>query len=562
MKFEEMPYKRPDLAAFCAQYEALTSTVETADSEAAVTGAFARHEQLASEFETQAVLASIRHTVDTRDVFYDAENDFFDENGPVLNQKQLNFYKALLASPYRGELEGRYGPFLFEKMEQAQKCASEEILPLMQQENALQSAYQKLYASAQIPFEGKLCTLPQMTLYKENADRALREAAYRAEGAWFDAHREELEGIYDKLVKNRTLQAKKLGYENYLPLGYLRMSRFGYGPKEVEAFRRQVLEEVTPLVNELKKEQAARIGVPSLKFFDDTFRYPEGNPRPHGTPEEILAAGIEMYQNLCPETAEFIDFMEENHLFDLVSKPGKAPGGYCTYIPGYASPFIFSNFNGTAGDVDVLTHEAGHAFAAYLAAKTSLPVELREPSLEACEVHSMSMEFLTSAFHKNFFGDDVSRYAVSHAESALLFLPYGCMVDEFQQRVYERPELSPEERNAVWMELEGRYRPYNDFGDLPFYGRGAGWQRQLHIFEYPFYYIDYCLAQVVAFDFFVDYLSDPKKALASYLSYTRLAGSRPFGKLVQAAGYLPPYENGALSPVIQKIADWLKAQKV
>ena len=533
--------------------------VDTAGSAQEQIEAFYRHQTLAQEVETAAVLTNIRHTVNTADPFYDAENDFFDQNGPAISQKQLDLYAALLRSSYRAELEAEFGPFLFEKMEQAAKSASAQILQLMQEENALQSAYQKLYASAQIPFDGKMCTLPQMTLYKEDPDRSVRRAAFEAEGAWFDAHRQELDDIYDKLVKNRTAQAKKLGYENYVPLGYIRMNRLGYGPEEVARFRNQVVEEIVPIVCRLKKEQADRIGVEKLKFYDDPFQYPEGNPRPHGTPEEILAAGVEMYRELCPKTAEFIDFMEKNHLFDLIAKKGKAPGGYCTYLPAYRSPFIFSNFNGTAGDVDVLTHEAGHAFAAYVAGRAGYIAELRDPSLEACEVHSMSMEFLTSAFHGRFFGEDTQRYAVSHAARALIFLPYGCMVDEFQQRVYEQPEMTPDQRNAVWAELEKKYRPYNDFDALPFYGRGAGWQRQLHIYEYPFYYIDYCLAQVVAFDFFADFLQDEQKALQNYLAYTSLGGTRPFGELVKAAGYQPPYEPGAVAPAAKQIDAWLQA---
>ena len=193
MKFEDMPYRRPDLTALCAEYDQLIRRVDTAGSAQEQIEAFYRHQTLAQEVETAAVLTNIRHTVNTADPFYDAENDFFDQNGPAISQKQLDLYAALLRSTYRAELEAEFGPFLFEKMEQAAKSASAQILQLMQEENALQSAYQKLYASAQIPFDGKMCTLPQMTLYKEDPDRSVRRAAFEAEGAWFDAHRQELD---------------------------------------------------------------------------------------------------------------------------------------------------------------------------------------------------------------------------------------------------------------------------------------------------------------------------------------------------------------------------------
>ena len=267
-----------------------------------------------------------------------------------------------------------------------------------------------------------------------------------------------------------------------------------------------------------------------------------------------------MYRELSPETAEFIDFMTESELFDLVSRPGKAPGGYCETIPGYGAPFVFSNFNGTAGDVDVLTHEAGHAFQAWVAAQQGMCQELASPGLESCEIHSMSMEFLTSPWHELFFKEDTAKYAVSHAQDALTFLPYGCMVDEFQHVVYSQPQLTAQERNQVWLELEKKYRPWIDFDGLPFYSRGAGWQRQLHIYQHAFYYIDYCLAQMVSLQFFAAHLKDPKDAWQRYLALVQKGGSDTYGGLVKAAGFTVPFEEGAIAPVAQQVYDWVMEQ--
>ena len=267
-----------------------------------------------------------------------------------------------------------------------------------------------------------------------------------------------------------------------------------------------------------------------------------------------------MYRELSPETARFIDFMTESQLFDLESRPGKAPGGYCETIPGYGAPFVFSNFNGTSGDVDVLTHEAGHAFQAWVAAGQGMCQELANPGLESCEIHSMSMEFLTSPWHHLFFGKDTAKYALAHAQEALTFLPYGCMVDEFQHIVYSQPHLTPDERNGIWLELERKYRPWNDFDGLPFYGRGAGWQRQLHIYQYPFYYIDYCLAQIVSLQFFAAHLNDPKDAWQRYLALVKKGGGDTYAGLVKAAGFTVPFEQGAIAPVAQQVFDWVKEQ--
>lgn len=559
-KFSEMKYTRPDVQQVTEAYRQLTARAEKAESGRELADIFKEHTRLDDEFSTAARLAQIRHTLDTRDEFYDAENDFFDQEGPGVGNAQLALYRALLASPHKEGLVAEYGDILLQKMEVAAASASEEVLELMQQENALASRYQKLYAGGQVQFDGKSLTLPEMGPYKQSLDRAVRKAAFEADGRFFDDNREELDEIYTKMIENRNAQARKLGYESYVPLSYLRMGRLGYNEADVKSFRDQVAQSVTPLAHEAMKEQFARIGLPDAKFYDTTVSFKDGNPIPQGTAPELLAKAVQMYRELSPETARFIDFMTESQLFDLESRPGKAPGGYCETIPGYGAPFVFSNFNGTSGDVDVLTHEAGHAFQAWVAAGQGMCQELANPGLESCEIHSMSMEFLTSPWHHLFFGKDTAKYALAHAQEALTFLPYGCMVDEFQHIVYSQPHLTPDERNGIWLELEHKYRPWNDFDGLPFYGRGAGWQRQLHVYQYPFYYIDYCLAQIVSLQFFAAHLNDPKDAWQRYLALVKKGGGDTYAGLVKAAGFTVPFEQGAIAPVAQQVFDWVKEQ--
>ncbi|WP_418972683.1 M3 family oligoendopeptidase [Allofournierella sp.] len=563
MKFSEMPYARPDAGRAAEQYRELAVRAKNAESGEALAELFRQHTELNDGFSTAACIAMIRHTLDTRDEFYDAENDFFDQAAPGVGNAQLDFYRALLASPHKEALARQYGPLLLEKMQVAANSAGDQVLELMQAENALASRYQKLYAGAQVQFEGKTLTLPELGPYKQDLNRAVRRAAFEAEGGFFDAHREEFDGIYSEMIENRNAQGRALGYQDYVPLSYLRMGRLGYGPGEVESFRRQVAESVTPLAARAMADQFARVGIADPKFYDGAISFADGNPNPVGTAPELLAQAVRMYSELSPETAEFIRFMTEGGLFDLESRPGKAPGGYCETIPAYGAPFIFSNFNGTAGDVDVLTHEAGHAFQGWMAARQGLCQEMANPGLESCEIHSMSMEFLTSPWHKLFFGGSertAAKYALSHAQEALTFLPYGCMVDEFQHIVYAQPHLTPEERNRTWLELEHKYRPWNDFDGLPFYGRGAGWQRQLHIYEYPFYYIDYCLAQMAALQFFAAHLADPADAWRRYLALVKKGGTDTYAGLVRAAGFAVPFEAGAIAPVARQVADWVAAQ--
>lgn len=562
MKLSEMTYTRPDTDALLTALTTLTGQLEAAADPAAAGAVWQEYNRLRDDFETMATLASIRHTCDTRDRFYDGENDFFDQAGPLVADRCNRFSRAMLNSRHRPALEEKLGSLLFLKLALAADSSCEAIIPLMQEENALVSRYEKLYAGAQIEFDGKLCTVPQMALYKRSTDRAIRRAATQAEGRWFDENRAVLDEIFDRLVQNRTAQAKAMGYESYTPLSYLRMGRCGYGAKEVAACRDAVAQDLVPMICRLKAVQAKRIGLSRLALYDDAFRFADGNAAPTGTPEEILAAGQEMYRKLSPETAEYIDFMFQGGLFDVLSREGKAPGGYCTSIPNYKAPFIFSNFNATADDVDVLTHEAGHGFQMYLAARQNLPAELREPGMESCEIHSMSMEFLTSDFHHLFFGENTKKYQLAHAEDALCFLPYGCMVDEFQQLIYDDPTLTADGRNAVWAKLERKYRPWIDFESLPFYGRGAGWQRQLHIYECPFYYIDYCLAQLVALQFFNAFLANKADAWQRYLALTQLAGTKDYAGLVHAAGFETPFEPGAVQRVCRTVADWVEQNQL
>lgn len=562
MKFSEMPYSRPNMEALAAATTQTLEAMKAAPNAAGQIAAYDAYEKKMQTAGTMQQIAYIRHTINTKDEFYNAENDYMDEIGPKLQELTHRVNTALLESPYRAELERHYGALMFKNLEIAARSFSPAIVELMQEENKLVSEYQNLYASATVEFDGKTMPLPLLGPYKQDPDRAVRKAAYEADAKFFDSHREELDTLYDKLVKVRDAQAKKMGLPNYIPLGYDRMGRNCYTAKDVAAFRDQIAEDMVPIVAKVKEAQRRRIGVEKLAFYDEPISFADGNAVPEGTPDEILAAGKKMYQELSPETAEFIDFMFENELFDVLSRDGKAPGGYCTEIADYKSPFIFSNFNATAGDVDVLTHEAGHAFEDYRAFKQELPSLLHSPTIEACECHSMSMEFLTAPWHHLFFGKQTDKYELGHCEDALVFIPYGCMVDEFQHKVYENPEMTPEQRNELWLSLEKKYRPWIDFDNLPFYSRGGGWQRQLHIYEVPLYYIDYCMAQTVAFQFWNLSRENYAEAWKRYMTFVDKAGTATFAELVESAGLKVPYHAGCIKEIGESISRWLEEHEL
>jgi M3 family oligoendopeptidase len=563
MKFEDMPYVRPDLKKTVDLLAALEQKAEDVDSDEAMIQLYWKLDRAESAWATMNQLASIHYTLDTRDEKWSAEREYFDENTPVVSNAEVKVYRAMLQNAHLHALDSTFGPVVTPSLKNAVLSMDDRVLALKQEDNALVSAYQKLYGGAMVEFDGKTLTLPQLAAYKESMNRDTRRAAYEAEGGYFDAHREEFDSLYSKMIANRNRQAQILGYADYSELSYVRMNRLGYGPKEVAAYREEVKKAIVPKCDALMRLRWQRAGLPAnAKFYDGPIAFADGNPKPHGTKQQMMDNCRRMYHELSPETGEFIDFMQDNNLFDVDSRPGKAPGGYCELISDYAAPFIFANWNGTSGDVDVLTHEAGHAFEWYLASRdATLPKGLTAPGMESCEIHSMSMEFLTAPWHKMFFGEDTAKYELAHAEDAFFFLPYGCIVDEFQHIMYQKPDLTPEQRNETWLSLEKQYRPWIDFDELPFYGRGAGWQRQLHIYECPFYYIDYCLAQTIALQFFAAYLQDPKDAWTRYLKLVRCAGRETYAGLVKTAGMQVPFTQGSLTSVADTVAAWIEAHQ-
>ncbi len=548
-KFNELPYERIPLEKMTADATAVIERFENAETAEQAIAIYHEYDELSSRIYTNASICYIRYSIDTRDEFYAAEREYWSQTMPMMGEVSQRMELAVYNSKFRPELEAEFGSLLFKNTEISLRSFKPEMIPDMQESSRLSTEYGKLKASAQIEFDGEPRTLPQMTLYKVSADDETRRAAWKAEGEWYNEHGEELDRIYDELVKVRTAMARKLGHPNFIPLGYDNMMRNSYTAADVEKFRAAVVKYLVPIATEVKRQQAERIGVSfPMKMSDEALIFRSGNATPCGTADDILAHGKKMYHEMSPETAEFVDFLYDHELMDVLSKPGKEGGGYCSTLMEYGAPFIFANFNGTQGDVEVVTHEAGHAFAAYVA-RDIRPMELQSPTLESCEIHSMSMEFFAWNWAEGFFGADTAKFKYSHLADALAFIPYGTMVDHFQHIVYENPELTPAERHEKWKELEGIYRPWLDLSDTPFYEDGRRWQAQSHIYERPFYYIDYCLAQTVALQFWAKMQNDREAAWASYLALVKKAGTETFDGLVASAGLATPFGDTALHEI-------------
>lgn len=558
MNFENYTYIRPDLEEVKKNFGAVLERFESASSVEEQSQAMKDINEIRNNLGTMFNLCYIRHSVDTNDEFYKTEQDYMDELQPEVEGLVTKYYQALVNSKFRTQLEAKWGKQLFALAEGQIKTFKPEIVPLLQKENRLSTEYTKLIASAKIDFEGEERTLAQLEPFTESTDRDMRKRANEAKFGFLAEHEAELDRIYDELVKVRTEIAQKLGYKNFVELGYYRMMRTDYNAGMVANFRQQVKEFIVPIANKLKHRQQGRIGVEQLKYYDEGFNYQSGNATPKGSPEWIIENGQKMYEDLSTETGVFFKFMQENNLMDLVAKKGKAGGGYCTYIEDYKAPFIFSNFNGTSGDIDVLTHEAGHAFQVYSSRHFEIP-EYYWPTYEACEIHSMSMEFFTWPWMELFFKEDTDKYKFSHLSDALLFLPYGVSVDEFQHWVYENHEATPEERKSQWREIEKKYLPHKDYDGNKYLEKGGFWQRQGHIYNSPFYYIDYTLAQICAFQFWKRSRENQEEAWTDYVNLCKLGGSMSFTNLVKAANLISPFEDGCVESVVGEIEAWLNS---
>ena len=556
MKFKDFSYKRPDMESFKIEFENLLKDFENAKDFTTQDEFMSKINDLRNEFESNNVIASIKYSLDSQNKKNEDEQDFFDNNQPIYESLISKYYKSLVKSKFKDQLEKKWGKQLFNIAELSIKTFSDEIIDDLKEENKLTSEYDKLAASAKIKFDGKELTLPQLRPYQQSLDRDVRKAANEAKYSFLTQNEEKLDTIYDKLVKCRNKIAKKLGYENFIKLGYNRMLRSDYDADMVKVFRKEIENQIVPLVSELKAKQSKRLDIKPLKYYDEAIQFKDGNPDPIGTPDEIINNAKTMYKELSDETNEFFNYMMDSELMDLLSKKGKTPGGYCDYIAKYKSPFIFANFNGTSGDVDVLTHEAGHAFQVYSSREYKVP-EYIFPTYEACEIHSMSMEFLTWPWMNLFYGDKSEKSKYIHLIQSVTFLTYGVTVDEYQHFVYENPDASILERKQAWRKIEKKYLPERDYEDNEYLEKGCFWHQQGHIFSTPFYYIDYVLAQTCAFQFWTKSLSDKEKTWEEYVNLCKAGGSKSFLELVKLAKLKSPFEEGSLKSVVETIKDWL-----
>jgi len=539
----------PTYADLAAEYEQILNSLDAATSGEEAIRAVEQWDALRRRFSTWNALAYTRFCQDTQNEQFKRLREYRDELEPKMTDLAVAMKERLVASPHRAALEARFGTQAFALWECDIASFDPAIETDLVEQSKLGATYAALLAGAKFQFHGEELTLSEIKKFEEDPDRDVRHEAARLRWEWFGRNQEQLDEIFDRLVRLRQTMAEKTGFAQFIDFGYQLRRRIDYGRGDVERFRDEVRERVVPLVGEIRAQQAARLGVEPLMAWDEALFDPAGNPRPLGDAEWMVERASEMFAELGGGMDECFAKMRAQHLMDLCAREGKQPGGFCEMLPDLGMPLIFANFNGTMSDVGVFTHEMGHAFQVYSSRAQPLEDYLW-PTIEACEILSMGLEFLTWPQMELFFGEGAERFRRMHLAELLTVLPYIVAVDHFQHLVYAEPHCTADDRAAMWQEMERLYLPTLRWGDLAHPASGRRWHAQLHIFDSPFYYIDYGLALTCALQFWKLAATDCGEALARFGQLCRRGGEAPFGELVKSAGLMSPFEAGCLERVV------------
>ncbi len=550
IRFADIDAPRPTRETLFADHAAIEALLNRGDRLAAL----AAWDSARRRYDTWSALVHLRFAQNTADPAAIADRDYADSLAPEATELEIAIKRRLLADPDRAGLEAAAGAHAVRLWDCDIATFDPAIKADLEEESRLSARYTTLLASASVAIGGQTVNLSGLAPYAEDPNRAVRHEAEQKRWAFFSEHATELDSIYADLVTARHRMATKLGYATYTPLGYKRLRRVDYGPEDVARYRDQVREHVVPLVAKLLEQRRAAFGWDRLRFWDEALIDPAGNPKPAGDPGFLVSQAQTMFDRMDPRLGAFYRLMQQGGFLDLLNRPGKAGGGFCTSFPSAGVPYIFANFTGTHHDIGVFTHEMGHAFQNW-ESRAQPNVDYLWPTMEAAEIDSMALEFLTYPHMDLMVGPEAAeRFRRMHLIGALAFLPYGVCVDHFQHEVYANPSATPEERHAMWARLEKLYMPWTDYGDLEYPAKGGRWQAKQHIYGTAFYYIDYTLAQCCAMQFWVRSRHDATAALDAYATLCSKGGSAPFGELVRSAGLVSPFSDGALADVVREAA--------
>ena len=557
-KFSDVEVEEPKKEEIIKGFAKIKNELLNASSGEETNKIVKKYFKYSDNVSTILYLIYIRFTLNTKDEKYSRLRKLLDEITPEIEKADKEVVEVLLNHKFKKEIINQYGEYLFTKYELSKKVFSPEIMEDLVEENKLSSEYVEILSSALIEYKGQKYSIPQMGKFKESSDRKERKEANELTWKFYAENDEKIGNIYDQLVKVRTRIAKKLGYENFVQLGYDRLSRVDWNSKDASDYREKIYKYIVPLYKKICSAQQARLGYEDgMKYYDISTFYKSGNPTPKGDTKELIKAAQNMYNEMNKYTSKYFNFMVEHECLDLEARPNKAGGGYMEYIPSLHTSFIFSNANGTSGDVDVLTHEFGHSLQGFLASKIEVP-QYRAPGYETCEMHSMGMEFFAHPLIEKFFGDKAEKYRYKHICDSITFIPYGCIVDDFQTYVYEHPELTHKQRKDYWRKIEKKFLPYRKYENNDFLEKGGYWMCQHHIFENPFYYLDYTIAQVAALQFYLESRKRWRKTFKKYLNLDMIAGTKPFREILKEANIENPLDGDNVKKVASSISRVLK----
>lgn len=472
---------------------------------------------------------------------------------PWLKPRDFEIAQLLSAHPSFAKLPEYYNVFR-RSVETRVKLYREENIARETEVAKLSQQYQKISGAMTVQFDGKEQTLPAMAKVQEEADRARRQAAWELTAKRRLEDRDKLNELYDKLLVLRGDIAKAAGYSDFRDYTFANYERFDYTPQDCIDFQNAVEKHIVPLARELQKQRLDKLGYDKLRPWDLAVD-PEQQPplRPFQGGAELQAKSQEIFAKLDPRLADYFDLLRQNNVVDLDNRKGKAPGGYQSTLAEARLPFIFMNAVGVQRDVETLVHEAGHAFHA-LAARDQRLGAYRGAPIEFCEVASMSMELLTAPYWKEFYTNpaEAIRARRDHLQGIIKFFPWMATVDAFQHWIYTHPSHSVAQRDAYWLSLMDRFGGIEDWSDYE-ETRASLWHRQLHIFEIPFYYVEYGIAQLGALQLWQASLKDHKAALDNYLKGLSVGGSRPLPELFTAAGITFDFSDKTIGPLMDAV---------
>lgn len=558
-KFSDLKVPIPNFDVIKTLYEEAIEGIKNAKSGDDVFEIIFENNVLVRRINEANEIISIRHSMDTLDERYERDQKWADEYCPIFDKLELDFKEAVYDSPYREYIEQKIGSMYFLKTDIKRKIVREEVIPLRQKEQELIDEYDEILFRNRKEVAGKENTFMELQELFAHEDRAIRKEAFKVFSGFLSENEEQLERVWDDLIKVRTQIANKLGYDSYVQVGYLERERLDYGREEVAKFREQVVNEIVPLCNRLYEAQAKRLGLDAVMAYDEKIAFPDGNAKPLGDADYMMEQVVNVLREMSPETDEFINYILEHELIDYKPRPEKAFKEFCTLLPYRKAPFLFEHFTGSAEDVQSFCEGLGHAFASYRSSRRQPLDEYYFPPSDITEINAMSMIQFVNKYADRLFGEDAWKYEFGNLQYFMTFIPFGTAVDEFQHICYDNPNLTPKERTYEWHKLEEKYMPWRKYDEEDeFMQRGGYWYHKFHIFYVPLYYIEYALATVNAMDMYRKYVERPGVAWKEYLDLIDVGGSKGYLEILKQANLTPAYEDGAVKSAISYVKNFLE----